>query len=989
MKKLLFTAAALLISAQLVKSQVVINEVSTNSDTIEVFGHTDDWIELYNPTPGWVYLNNYYISDNPDKPQKWRLNGTYKIEPNGYLIILCNDAASGANTNFKLSAEGETIVLTNNLGDIVDKVEVPKLMPDQSYGRATDGENTWAVFKSPTPNSTNNNSTAITATPVMSLQGGFYSGAQSVSISCPDRQATIYYTLDGSMPTEKSSVYSSPINITATKVIRAVAKNPKLKMGYAATNTYFIRSRNFDIPVVSLSTDNDNFFDDKIGIYVRGTNGKTGNCAEGAVNWNQDWERPVHFEYFAGVAHKQVVSIDAGVKIFGSCSRTNAMKSLRIVARKDDYGEKKIEYKFFEHKNIDKFKSIVLRNGGNDFISTMLRDGLITQLCSKHMDVDIQEFQPAAVFLNGEYFGMHNIREKISDHYVQENYGLEHEKIDLLENDAKIIEGSNKDYNDLMKYVENHSLKNDANFNYVASKIDLDNYTDYFIAQLYIDNEDWPNNNIKYWKTQGTNSRWRWILFGTEYSCGVYGKQANVNSLKRVLIDHDTELGNSFWSTVLIRALLENDAYRQMFLQRFSYHIDHTFQYENNVKPLCDSLQSVMENEWEYHSQRWIQWINTQTWKSNVGNVKNWFYNRPNYIRQYLQEVFNLNGTFYLTAKADINNAKILISWFKTSIYVSGNYYKNTDLKLEAKIPAGYGFDHWQVVYKNGNSVIKTENVTQYPLVLNTTNDVDITLVTKQIPQTDPEPRTTSAQGLVINEIASKNGGQIADEYNHYSGWIEIINPTNQNIDLAGVFIGNGKDYYYIANTESENTVLAPGARVVFFADKQPEKGIFHMNFELSTSGGYIELVQMLPDKTERIDEMKYPKLSKNQSFGHKTDGTGELLIFAEGTPYAANGGKIVEPAPLYVPEQYLSTPVENTIDTPTITVTVYPNPAKDKLTIKGCSDNPQWTIVTLNGSSVKSGNSVNVDLTNIKSGYYLIRITDNGKTSVVKLLKI
>ncbi len=981
MKKILSTAAALLISAQLATSQVVINEVSTNSDTIEVFGQTADWIELYNPSSGWVYLNNFAISDNPDKPQKWRLDGTYKIEPNGYLIILCNDLASGANTNFKLSAEGETIVISNSLGDIIDQVEVPHLMSDQSYGRVYDGKSTWGVFKSPTPNSTNNSSKAITVSPKMDIQGGFYAGAQNITITCADPDATIYYTLDGSMPTEKSSVYKSPINIVENKVLRAAAKNPTLDMSYATTNTFFIRNRSFDIPVVSLSTDPDNFFDDKIGIYVRGTNGKEGNCADGKVNWNQDWERPVHFEYFTTL-RKQVVSVDAGVKIFGHCSRTNEMKSLRIVARKDEYGEKKIEYKFFEHKDIDKFKSLVLRNGGNDFRSTMLRDGLITQLCSKYMDADIQEFQPVAVYLNGEYFGMHNLRERVSDHYVQENYGIDHEKVDLLENNAEIIEGSNKEYQELINYVKQHSLKDDNNFKYVSSRIDIDNFTDYYIAQLYVDNEDWPNNNIKYWKTQGTNSRWRWILFGTEYSCGVYGGQPSTNSIKRVLVEHDTQLGNSGWSSVLIKAMLENEAYKAMFLQRFSYHIDHTFQYDN-VSKLCDSLKYTMDNEWDHHNERWLKWINNQAWTNNVNGLKNWFKNRPSYIRDHLSGVFNLGGTFKLTARSDNSNAKILFSGFKTNLPISGTYYKNMELKLEAKIPSGYAFDHW-AVKKNGT----TQNVTSYPLVLKTDTDTEVTLVTKAVEQKDPEPRTERADGLVINEISSKNGGQIADEYNSYPGWIEIMNPTGSNIDLAGLFIGNGKDYYYIPESESENTILKPGARVVFFADKHPEKGIFHMNFELSTSGGTVELVQMLTDKTESIDKVKYPKLSKNQSFGYKTDCTGELVTFAEGTPYAANGGKIVEPVPFYIPEKNLATPTEAPVEH-TITVSVYPNPAKEYLTIKGCSDNPQWTIITLNGSSVKSGRGVNADLTDLKSGYYLVRITDNGKTSVVKLLKI
>ena len=987
MKKKLFAAAALLCAAQWANSQVVINEVMTHSDTLEVFGQVCDWIELYNTSPGWVYLKDISISDNPDKPQKWRMNGNYKIEPNGFLTILCNDAASGANTNFKLSAEGETILISDAAGTIIDQVKVPYLMPDQSFGRASDGSDTWAVFKVASPNSQNRTTIARTITPEIDLKGGFYSGAQQVTITCADPNATIYYTLNGSMPTEKSNVYSEPIRVSKTTVIRATAKNPNIKMSDAATNTYFINLRRCDLPVVSLSTDAANFYDDYIGIYVDGKNGIKANCSDGPKNYNQDWERPVHFEYFDH-DHKQAVSIDAGVKIFGTCSRFyNAMKSLRIVARKDEYGEKKIEYKFFANKDIDKFKSIVLRDGGNDFQSTMMRDALITQLCSKHMDVDIQELQPAAVFLNGEYLGLHNIREKISDHYIQENYGLEHEIVDLLENkDASIIEGSAKDYKDLIEFVKKYSLSDDKNYEYVKSKIDINNFTDYYIAQLYIDNEDWPNNNIKFWKTNGSNSRWRWILFGAEYSCGVYGGQPNVNSIRRVLVEESTAMGNSAGSARLIKALLQNDSYRDMFLQRFAYHIEQTIAYKN-VQTLCDSIKGLMNNEWQYQSQRWYPWLNQQSWSNNVNNLKNWFRNRPSNIMGHLQEVYNLGGTYQLTAKAD-NNSHILLSGYSTKLDISGTYFKNSSLVLDAEFRAGYGFDHWVVTTKNGDEIVSTENITTYPLVLKTDTDVEVTLVSKQIAQSIPDPRTVSAKGLKINEICTKNGGQVADEYNCYPAWIEIMNPTNTAIDLAGLYIGNGKDYYVVPSDESGSTILSPGAKVLFFADNSAYKGIFHASFELSTSGGSVEIVEKVNDKTERIDQVKYPKLSKNQSYGYQTDCQGDFVTFAVSTPYAANNGKIIEPAPFYVPEKNIATPTDNTVEAVS-EVVIYPNPAKEHFTIKGCSDNPQWTIITLNGTSVKNGRGVEADVTDLKSGYYIIRISDNGKTDVIKLLKI
>ena len=1111
--------AGLVLATQNAVSQIVINEVSTNSDDIEVFGQTCDWIELYNPTPGYVSMSNFAISDNPDKPRKWVFTDNYRIEPYGFLMILCNDEGSGANTNFKLSAEGETIILSNSNGDIVDSVKVPSLYPDQSFGRATDGAHFWGIFTKPSPNESNNSTEALTTPPKMELQSGFYKGGQKLVITCDDPDAEIYYTINGNTPNTKSTLYKGPISFSSTTVFRAIARNPNLERSSTVeSKTYFVNFRECKLPVVSLITDPANFYDNTKGIYVAGTNGISGNCSDRPVNWNHDWERPVHFEYF-DKDHKQVVSLDAGVKIFGSCSRTNAMKSLRIIARKEQYGEKRIEYKFFANKDIDKFKSIVLRNGGNDFQTTMIRDGLITQLCSKHMDVDIQEFQPAAVFLNGEYLGLHNIREKISDHYIEENYGIKNESVTLLENNSLVIEGSNEEYNNFLNYATSNNLADDYTFNRIKTLIDLDNFTDYYIAQLYVDNEDWPNNNIKYWKSSAKNSRWRWILFGTEYSCGVYGRGPDNNSIKRVFIDHDNELGNSSWSTKLIKSMMKNENYKQMFLQRFAYHIDNTFSSEN-VRSLADSLRNLMYDEWKYHSDKYYTWIGQSAWWNNINSLINWFERRPRYIREHLQKVFELDGTVNITVKCSNQNAKILLDGYLPKTNISGVYFKGLKMHLTPQLPDNLEFDHWEVVENAGTENATAQQLNTQELTIDPQSDLEITLVVKSresmefcelghyngaefvelfnnslydfdlsgytisgnithqfaagtivpskgyvtisdqmlktsinqqfteggigtsgslvlknskggtadiieytlgennwpempenssiylnrhgddnnvsgnwqsAPVSTPgqQSRFVAIEGLKINEICAKNGGTLADENNNYSSWFELVNASMSTINIAGLYIGDGKNYYTVPYDDLKATTLATSQRVIFFADGDPSAGMFHTNFKLNGDGGKIEIIQVVNGEAKYVDQAEYPKISKGQSYGLSPDITGTTYAtFVKPTPESANKGEIVQIPALYVPQAKVDTPVE-TVTKSTVTFTIYPNPAKNSFTIRCGNQNPQWEISDLLGSTVKSGKGTEVDVTNLTSGYYIIRIVDGATTAFTKFMKL
>ena len=1004
--KRLITAAVLSLAATAAHSQIVINEICTGTDELVYKGHSSDWVELYNAGSADVNLKGYGISDNPKKPRKHVIDCDSVIIPGGHVVILCNDLGTGLNAGFKLSSDGgEQVVLSNPSEEIIDQITTPILPDDYSYGRLSDGASTWGVFDVATPGVKNSNASALSPTPVISPTAGFFTSSQKVSITCSDPSATIYCTTDGSIPTKSARKYTASITVSKNTAVRAIAISSGCKDSKVATATYFINSRQMTLPVVSLVTDRKNFYDDKIGIYVEGTNGVAGKCSDNPVNWNQDWERPVHIEYFDKNQILQL-SQDAGVKITGTCSRTNAMKSLRIIARKE-YGDNRLRYKFFDKKDIDKFKSIVLRNGGNDFQGTMLRDALITGLAaSGGMDVDVQALQPAAVFLNGEYLGMHNIREKVSDHFAEENYGVESELVDLLEykgdnssyaTHAGIIEGDNKEFDEMMKFVKNNSLANQANYDKVAAQMDINNFVDYWIAQIYVDNEDWPMNNIKWWKARGANTKWRWILFGTEYSCGVYGGQPDVNSVYRDIDVNSTGWSTTTWSTLLMRKLLENEEFKAKFLQRFSYHMNTTFRYER-VKEFSDSLKNLVKTEFMEHGAKWYNWLvqswwgQSTEWENHINSLNSWFEQRPKYVSQHLRDYFHITSRYDVTVSADINNVKFSINHCPSTANVTGRYFSDYNLNLSAVLPEGKAVNYWIVTSSDGNE----KRIYQDEIDLKITSNVVVKLYTKDAtPATLPE-RNTLLTKLYINEVMPNNRGALSDETGHFPGWIEFYNDNDFAIDMAGLYIFDGKkQQYQIPGGSSSLTTIPAKGHLVFFADGKPELGALHLNYTLKDDKeNSVNLGQMVNGNPTYIDYMDAPSIKKNQSYGRSSDGNTNLVTFMESTPFAKNStGKVETPLPPYTyTGEDEDTGNPNTAVSEQVvasaTLNVYPNPTNDYAQIDTDAENVSFALYTIAGEKLTSGTGKEIDLTNLPSGMYVVQAYVGGALKNVKVIK-
>jgi hypothetical protein len=301
-----------------------INEfMASNSSTITDpdYNNYADWIEIYNSGTTQINLKDYFITDDLSQPQKFKIQVDLYVQPNGYVLIWADDANIGNHTNFKLSADGESIGLFNPALELIDTLTFGLQQIDVSKGRYPNGNNNWFYFSSSTPGIANLESGIINllSVPSISYQSGFYNSSISVSLSHSISDVTIKYTLDGSIPVSSSATYTTPLQIDSTSVLSVKSFKDGYTSSKTETRTYFINVET-DLPVFSIVTNPANFFSDTSGIYVAGTNGIIGNCSNQPRNWNQDWERPISLEFFEpdkSLAFK----VDAGVKINGGCSR--------------------------------------------------------------------------------------------------------------------------------------------------------------------------------------------------------------------------------------------------------------------------------------------------------------------------------------------------------------------------------------------------------------------------------------------------------------------------------------------------------------------------------------------------------------------------------------------------------------------------------------------------------------------------------------------
>ena len=488
---------------------------------------------------------------------------------------------------------------------------------------------------------------AGTDTLLLSHESGWY--ASNFVLDASSTVGEIVYEINGTTPTRRSPRWRGSMKLKSTMLIRFGVKHES-KIIFEKTCLYLVDFES-TIPVLSLGTAPANLFDSVRGIYVPGhrayrdTTQTAVSVFYANANYTQKWERDVQVNYLVP-GKGEVIHQAAGLRIFGGLTRHSAEKSLRIIAR-DVYGDDRFDYPFFPYRENDSYKHLVIRTSGGDARSTRFRDVLTTQL-AKNLDTDIQEFQPVNLFVNGEYWGVYNLRERLGQHYLQSNFGADKDTSNLLQGRMAVDHGSSARYRDLLAFLRTHTFSDGTLYDSLGQLMDIQNFRDFQVAQIYTGNIDYMGN-IRYWQSDDVSSQFRWIMYDTDLGFG-HGVPARWNFIAERLSPRQTKWYNRTWSTFILRKLMENTSFKYEFINQVCYAMSTAFSSEN-ANRLIDSLADVYKPEMARHFQR--NGGSVERWERAVQALRNFADDRPAYYLKHTGQFFALTDPYVLHLTVD------------------------------------------------------------------------------------------------------------------------------------------------------------------------------------------------------------------------------------------------------------------------------------------------------------------------------------------------
>lgn len=834
---------------QFSSAQLFINEYSASN--LESFADNynafEDWVEIYNGNPFSVDISGYYLSDDPADSLRWAFPENTSIEANGFLRIWLSgrDLVSGTHfhTNFKLTQTKnpkEHVVLTDNVGTILDDIEMTITQQEHSRGRSTDGGNDWVIYTNPTPNASNNSATGYLKyadKPAMSLQAGFYDNSLEISISTTEPDATIRYTTDGSLPTSGSGIYGSPVDVSQTTIIKAIAfsSNPEILPSMVDFNTYFIGITH-NMPVISAAAaDLDNL-----------------------LNGNQ-WLRPFGtFEYFNIDGERTNVAYGE-YNEHGQDSWVHDQRSIDWITR-DECGYKSaITGDIIPLTDRQEFQRIILRAAGDDNYpgidtSAHLRDYFIQNTaCRGNLNLDMRRGYKGVLYCNGIYWGVYGYREKVSDHdytdyyYDQGKYDIYYLK---LWGSSWAEYGGQEawnDWNEIHDFILYNDMSDPVNFEYVKSRYDYTSLIDYVHINSYVVCSDWINWNVGWWKglnPDGNHQRWAYTLWDEDATFNHYINYTGVPGTDpEVYPCFPEDLWNDPEDHIeILNALIDNEEFYQYYVTRYIDLYNTTF-HPDSMLPYLDSIEEYMQDEMFNHVARWGGTLGQ--WRENVEKIRWFIQARHDYLPEGFIDCYNITGPFELSLQVDPPEAGHikLNSLLHENFPWQGTYFGNIDNHLEA-IPASpeYEFDYWSF----SNAIISPNDTLEQVVMELLGSDELIAHFRERV----------LVDSLVINEINYNSSPQFNPE-----DWVELYNPMGYSLDISGWVFKDEEDVHSFSFPEG--TVIDAEDFLIIcrdtslFANYFPDVENYLGDFDFGLSGGG-ELIRLFDATGLLVDQVPY-----------------------------------------------------------------------------------------------------------------------------------
>ncbi|HHU03133.1 MAG TPA: hypothetical protein GXZ91_08420 [Christensenellaceae bacterium] len=622
-----------------------------------------DWVEIYNSTEQAIDISSWGLSDNINWPLKWRFPPGSTIMPREYKVVIMDKSKDPGSNAAALRASyalkrrgGETVTLSDSNGTVIDKLYLPAIPTDYSYGRNLKNEG-FFYFDAATPGYENTTGfPGFSDKPVFSAEGGLYKEDIHVALSAADG-SSIRYTLDGSIPTlENSILYKDPILISDTTVLRARSFAPGLQPSSVVTANYVMKTY-YTMPVVCLATDPDNLWNPETGMYAAGEGVNLESYKyipfknpTPTYRLHGKKFRPGYAEMFNSDSGEVYFSQDIEFGLIGQYSLDMPQKSFKLKA-KASIGERYFHAKLFDERPFERYKSLVLRVSGNDCVWTRMIDGVHSRLIEQLEDTTVihQAWKPVIVYLNGNYWGHYNLRERVSRYFVAQHEGIPLEDADnmmMIEGSNKAYYGSNRDYINMVNKIKASSpATNPDDMQYILDNIDVDNLFDYIIFQMFFANTD--SGNIRCYRVPG--GKWRWIIFDMDYGLFRAANNGVRNMMNPKGHGANDDIDNSIWLKTL-----ENEEMLDKFLTRFG-EIFRFFTTERMLDQI-DECYNILLPEMNMHFERWASYnlknISMEQpktvdgcmryWNSRVDRLRNVVRKRPRHCYVQVKEWFSL-----------------------------------------------------------------------------------------------------------------------------------------------------------------------------------------------------------------------------------------------------------------------------------------------------------------------------------------------------------
>ncbi len=584
-------------SSRAALGDIVISEIlSSNNKYDTADGAKSDYIEVENRGSGAVNLQGYGLTDDASNPAKFRFPDV-TLQPGDHLAVITNGVSNTSGNYlgaaFKLNKLGSTVALFNAQDQLLDRYFLGVQQQNLSIGRAA-GSSETAYFE-PTPNQPNGEGKAGFVSEItFDKQPGKYDGAIQLSLSSTEGSA-IYYTTDGSEPTQSSKQYAGPITINETTSIRAKA----FKQGYIesgiTTETYFINTSH-TLPVVSITTEHNGLFDPATGIYT---------------NSKKDVEVPASFELY-DESGQRVFQQDIGLQMTGGMTlQLKEQKSLAIYAR-SKYGKGTLGYPFFPNRNFTEYKSIILRTAGREGgMLTKLKTYVALGLVDGKMNVMTQAGRPCVVYINGKYWGIYFMMEKRNKYMVAQHEGITDDSvidnINLAKGLKTVNNGSSEGYKDIYNYINAHknSMSEKENFDWVAARLDTDSFMDFMINEIYIANND--TGNVQYYQIP-PDGKWIQIYQDVDDSFSSFDTVAE-------------RMKPSVAGSDIFNALLKYKPWKDAFIERFAWALKNIYS-KDRVTAAIDDAANLIRSEVAAENVRWSERPTLDKWEAEVSGLK-------------------------------------------------------------------------------------------------------------------------------------------------------------------------------------------------------------------------------------------------------------------------------------------------------------------------------------------------------------------------------